>query len=82
MNICCQGAFGLRGQLAELLGLPNNKVLGENAKIEFRLDAYNIFNNLNFKPDSISNDITSSNFGRAQAALAARVVTLGARFNF
>jgi hypothetical protein len=57
-------------------------VLGENAKVEFRMDAYNVFNNLNFKPDSIANDITSANFGRAQAALAARVVTLGARFNF
>jgi aerobic carbon-monoxide dehydrogenase large subunit len=26
MNIGCQGAFGLRGQLAELLGLPTDKV--------------------------------------------------------
>jgi len=51
-------------------------------RVEFRLDAYNVFNNLNFKPDSIANDITSANFGRAQAALAARVVTLGARFAF
>lgn len=63
-------------------GLPNAPVLGENARVEFRLDAYNVFNNLNFKPDSIANDVTSSNFGRAQAALAARVITLGARFNF
>jgi hypothetical protein len=57
-------------------------VLGENAKVEFRMDAYNVFNNLNFKPDSIANDITSTNFGRAQEGLAGRVVTLGARFNF
>jgi len=76
------GYRALNVTLVKGFGLPNNKVLGENAKVEFRLDAYNIFNNLNFKPDSISNDITSSNFGRAQAALAARVVTLGARFNF
>ena len=57
-------------------------VLGENARVEFLMDAYNVLNNLNFKPDSIANDITSANFGRAQSALAARLVTLGARFNF
>ena len=68
--------------IAKGFGLPNAQVLGENARIEFRMDAYNVFNSLNFKPDSIANDITSRNFGRAQAALAARVVTLGARFNF
>ena len=32
--------------------------------------------------ENIANHITSPNFGRAAAALAARVVTLGARFNF
>jgi len=41
-----------------------------------------VFNNLNFNPTSIINDITAAGFGRAQSALAARVVTLGARFSF
>jgi hypothetical protein len=68
--------------LAKAFGLPKMPVLGENAKFEFRVEAYNIFNNLNFKPDSISNNIDNANFGQATAALAARVVTLGARFNF
>ena len=68
--------------LAKGFGLPNLPVLGENAKFEFRIDAFNIFNNLNFKPDSISNNIANSNFGAATAALAARVVTMGARFTF
>jgi hypothetical protein len=60
-------------------------VLGEGAKLEFRIDAYNVFNNLNFKtsdPNDIANNITDSGFGHARSALGARVVTLGARFNF
>jgi hypothetical protein len=58
-------------------------VLGENARVEFRADVYNLFNNLNFDPTTIVNDINAaSGFGRAQAALAARTVTLTARFSF
>jgi hypothetical protein len=63
-------------------------VLGEGAKLEFRVDAYNLFNNLNFKGGgqstngSIIENINAVGFGRATQALAGRVVTLGARFNF
>jgi hypothetical protein len=73
--------------LAKGFGLPNNKILGEGASLEFRMDAYNVFNNLNFNPTSISNNIGSpgsnnAQFGLMTAALGARVVTLGARFSF
>lgn len=75
--------------LAKAFGLPKAPILGENAKVEFRLDAYNVFNNLNFNPGSISNNVgdpvagrSNPSFGRAQSALAGRVVTLGARFSF
>jgi hypothetical protein len=73
--------------LAKAFGLPNNKILGENAKFEFRLDAYNVFNNLNFNPTSISNNIGSpgnnnAQFGQMTSALGGRVVTLSARFSF
>jgi carboxypeptidase family protein/TonB-dependent receptor-like protein len=68
--------------LVKGFGLPNNKVLGENARFELRLDAYNVFNNLNFDTTQISNNIANSNFGQAQAALAGRVLTVGARFSF
>src|SRR5271165_1368050 len=68
--------------LSKAFGLPKLPVLGESAKFEFRMDAYNVFNNLNFNPTSISNDIANTNFGQAQSALAGRVVTLGARFSF
>jgi hypothetical protein len=65
------------------------KVLGENAKFEFRVDAYNLFNNLNLLGGSqsvesghIVNDINNANFGRSTGSYPGRVVTLGARFNF
>lgn len=63
-------------------GLPKAPILGEGARIELRMDAYNVFNNLNLNPNAISNNIQNSNFGTITSALAARVVTLGARFSF
>ena len=68
--------------LAKAFGLPNNKILGEGARLEFRVDAYNLFNNLNFDPTRISNNIANANFGEDTAALGARTVTLTARFSF
>jgi len=68
--------------LAKAFGLPNAPVLGENARLEFRIDFYNVFNNLNLNPSSISNNINASNFGTITSALSARVVALGARFSF
>ena len=63
-------------------GFPNNKIVGENARLELRLDAFNLFNNLNFNPLTISNVITNSNFGTETAALTGRVLAIGARFSF
>jgi hypothetical protein len=57
-------------------------VLGENARIEIRADAFNFLNNLNFNPNSVSNNITATNFGQAQSALSGRIVNLQARFSF
>jgi len=68
--------------LAKAFGLPTVPVLGENAKFEFRIDAYNLFNNLNFDPTTISNNINNSNFGQETGALAGRVVTMSPRFSF
>ncbi len=68
--------------LAKAFGLPKAPVLGESAKLELRVDAYNLFNNLNLDPNRISNNTSSSNFGTIGAALGSRVVTLGARFSF
>jgi hypothetical protein len=82
------GYKGFDLTFAKAFGLPTMPVLGENGKLEFRVDAYNVFNNLNFKPGGTSNGgsivdhIDAVGFGRATQALAARVVTLGLRFNF
>jgi len=76
------GYKGVDLTLSKGFGLPKVRVLGENARIELRMDAYNLFNNLNLNPNSISNNIQNANFGTITNALAARVVTLGARFSF
>jgi hypothetical protein len=76
------GYKGVDLTLSKAFGLPKAPVLGESAKIELRVDAYNLFNNLNLDPNQISNNIGSSNFGTITGALAARVVTLGVRFSF
>lgn len=68
--------------LVKSFGLPTTPVLGENARFEFRVDAYNLFNNLNINPSRIVNNIGAANFGQSTEALGGRVVTLGARFNF
>jgi len=76
------GYRDLDGTLSKAFGLPKMPVLGENAKFEIRADAFNLFNNLNFDPTSITNDITLVNFGQAQRALGSRTVSLQARFSF
>jgi hypothetical protein len=68
--------------LSKAFGLPKMPVLGENAKFELRMDAFNVFNTLNLNPGNISNNIGASNFGTINGALAARVLALGVRFNF
>jgi Carboxypeptidase regulatory-like domain/TonB dependent receptor len=68
--------------IAKAFGLPKAPVLGEGAKVELRMDAFNVFNNLNLNENNISNNLSNSNFGTISAALAARVLTLTARFSF
>jgi hypothetical protein len=57
-------------------------VVGGRARLEFRLDAFNVFNDMNLNPNQISNNIGNSNFGTISGAFAARVLSLGARFSF
>lgn len=68
--------------IAKAFGLPNMRGIGENAKIELRMDVWNVFNNLNFNPNQISNVVGSSNFGTITGALSGRVVVIGGRFSF
>lgn len=78
----------LDGSLSKAFGIPKVPILGENARFEIRVDAFNLLNNLNFNVTSIStaisNDGVTSNpsFGQAQSALGSRTLDLQARFSF
>jgi Carboxypeptidase regulatory-like domain len=76
------GYKGVDMTLAKAFGLPKAPVLGEGARLELRVDAYNLFNNLNLNPNQINNNTTTPNFGTISGGLAGRVITLGARFSF
>ncbi len=79
--------------LSKAFGLPHIPVLGENAKLEFRVDTYNLFNKLNINGSSIDSTLGSvdpdgtitsvnSDFGVARNGLGSRTVQLQARFHF
>jgi hypothetical protein len=68
--------------LTKGFGLPNNRVTGENGRIEIRADAFNLFNIQNLNPANVTNDVTSAYFGRDNTALGGRTITMQARFSF
>jgi len=70
------------GSLSKGFGLPNTRLLGENARFEIRADVFNLFNILNLNPQSVSNNINSSNFGQDISPLGSRTVTIQGRFSF
>ena len=77
--------FSVDAVLAKRFGLPALPGLGNNAGIEIRANAYNLFNTLNLTPftfNSPSTQIENGDFGRATSALAGRVVEFQGRFSF
>lgn len=74
------GYFDVDATLSKSFGLPTFKIIGENAKLEFRANFYNLFNKLNLA--NIQNDIINQHFGEAQNALGSRTIELQARFSF
>jgi len=68
--------------LTKSFGFPKMRVLGDDAKIEIRADAFNLFNITNLSPTSISTNITSSNFGQDTTILGSRTISFQARFSF
>ncbi|MFZ0590823.1 MAG: TonB-dependent receptor [Bryobacteraceae bacterium] len=80
--------------LGKAFALPKMKIFGENARLEFRANIFNLFNKLNLANFSdgvnsgvsnvISFDGKTSNplFGEDQGALGARVVEFQGRFSF
>lgn len=73
--------FAVDMSLGKRTGLPS--FLGEASFLEVKANFFNIFNNLNLAPFGFfAPNVDSQDFGRAQRALAGRVVELQARFNF
>lgn len=77
--------------IAKAFAFPN-KVLGEAARLNLQINAYNVFNTLNLdrtpgqrgNGNFISPDGINSNpaFGQVGGALAGRIVELQARFSY
>ena len=87
------GYSDVDASLSKAFGFPNMRLLGEHARLEFRLDTYNLFNKLNLNGQSIDNIVgsanpdgtvtsTNSDFGVARSALGSRTVQLQSRFSF
>jgi hypothetical protein len=73
--------FDVDMSLAKRTGLPS--FLGEGAFLEVKANFLNLFNTLNLAPFGFfAPTVDSRDFGRAQNALAGRVVEFQARFNF
>ena len=73
--------FAVDLSLGKRTGLPS--FLGEGAFLEVKANFFNAFNQLNLAPfEFFSPTVDSRDFGRAQNALAGRVVEFQARFNF
>lgn len=71
--------FSVDAALGKRVGLPRG------ARLELRANAFNLFNTLNLKPFGFFSDgtfVENPNFGRADGALAGRVVELQARLSF
>ena len=83
-----EGTFGNTGKYVLLgprlfntdLGVLKNTRIGERAAVQFRAEFFNLFNNVNFKlPNS---RLTSSAFGRINAAFDPRIIQFGLKMVF
>ena len=81
----------LDATITKAFGLPDNRILGNHAALEFRVDAFNVFNTVNLNPGSIDTSIANQSgstfvsnptFGQARSALGSRIVDMQARFSF
>jgi hypothetical protein len=63
-------------------GIPSNRILGNDAKVELRADLFNVFNLLNLNPQSVTTNVDAPNFGQDTSALGSRTISFQARFSF
>jgi Carboxypeptidase regulatory-like domain len=65
------------------MALLKNVRLTESKSLQFRVEAFNIFNHAQFfGPQAVDGNIDSSTFGQVISAGPPRLVQLGAKFNF
>ena len=77
--------FSVDMTLVKRFGFPGMPVLGENAGLEIRVNAYNVFNRTNLAPFRANEDNTQiqhPDFGRALRVLSGRTTEVQARFSF
>ena len=67
--------------LTKGFNIPEMKVLGDKARIEFRADMFNVFNLTSLAPTPTTS-IISTNFGANTSALGSRTIELQSRFSF
>lgn len=56
--------------------------VNERARVELRIEFYNVFNHVQFDPDGVITDIGSSNFGSVTKALPQRRLQLATKVYF
>jgi hypothetical protein len=71
---------GVNVSLAKGFNIPSERVIGDHAAFEFRVDAFNLFNFQELTGPTTS--ITSTTFGQSGGALGSRTVELQSRFSF
>ncbi len=65
------------------MGLEKSVRLPEAKSLEFRLEAFNVFNHAQFYgPAAVNGNISSANFGQVVSAAPPRLVQLAAKFSF
>ncbi len=72
--------FNIDATVSKAFGLPAAPVLGDAARVEFRANFFNLFNQVNLY--NVQNNILDAHFGEAQEGLGGRTIELQARFSF
>jgi hypothetical protein len=71
---------GVNVSLTKGFNIPSERIIGDHAAIEFRVDTFNLFNFQELTGPTTS--ITSTTFGQSGGALGSRTVELQSRFSF
>jgi len=65
------------------MALLKNLRITESKSLQFRVEAFNVFNHAQFfGPQAVDGNISSATFGRVVSAAAPRLVQVGAKFTF